>query len=84
MQMSGPPGKPQGNGDFVEVPASSDRTYVAFKDPGPTDEVRHRPLRLAMLWIFVLVVMGLFWSSFFEESATPHRRVAPVPGTTVM
>ncbi len=81
-EMSGPGPKPQGQGDLVEIAPSTRPLHVSFEPPEPSEAMRARPLRFAMFWIFALVLLGLFWSCFGEN--TPERTPPAVraSGTT--
>jgi hypothetical protein len=83
--MTGTGRKPQGDDDFVEVAPAKEPIRVRFDEPEPTPAQAARPLRLAMVWILLLVLVGLFWSAVVPEAPpAPAPRRAPSSGTTTL
>ncbi len=58
---------------------------MRFAEPARTPAQEAAPLRVAMFWIVLLVILGLFWSAFAPEeppARTPRR--PPTSGTTTL
>jgi hypothetical protein len=83
--MTGSGRRPQGDDDLVEVAPAKEPLRVRFAEPEPSPARAAGPLRLAMVWIVILVLLGLFWSAITPEAPsgrTPRR--PPTSGTTTL
>lgn len=83
--MTGTGRKPQGVDDLVEVAPAKEPIRVRFDEPEPTPAQVAGPLRLAMVWIVLLVLLGLLWSSVTPDpppARAPRR--PPASGTTTL
>ncbi len=84
MRGQGP--EPRRTDDYVEIPPAEKPIRVAFDAPSPTPEQEARPVRVAALWIAILVILGLFWSTLTPDEPAPRsnppRRSSP--GTTAL
>lgn len=83
--MNGARRDPDEVDDYVVVPPAAQPQHVHFAAPRPTAEQEARPLRAAMVWIFLFVALGLAWSTCTGEGEPERRgpRAAP-SGTTTL
>ncbi len=83
--MNGRRQDPNEADDYVVVPPAAQPQHVHFAAPIPTVEQQARPLRAAMIWIFLFVTLGLAWSTCTGEGEPERRAPRPVPsGTTTL
>jgi hypothetical protein len=69
----------------VEVAPAKEPLRVRFDEPEPTPAQAAGPLRIAMFWIVLLVILGLLWSAVTpEEPPARGPQRAPTSGTTTL